>query len=402
MNVKSFIVSLSCAMLVGCIAEEAQNTECDIVEVTFPQGVKPDAINYFAPIDTTLNAYPLKIVVPNGWDLKTLVIVYKVTHGAVMTWEGSGPENLVDYNDTIFATVTSQDRNWQKRYAIMVSHPSKRSLPPMLSFEDCSIIPSGNNLYQQFYENVEGERMDIWASGNAGFAMTGQGKTLDSYPTYQSEEGEGINGSRCAVLQTCSTGGFGKMGKKPMAAGNMFLGVFDVTQAMNDALLTTHFGITTYQKPKTVKGWFKYKPGETFFRNDNGNLVEVPGRVDSCTVHCVFFKTDDELKYLDGHQAGDGYVDSHVVAHGMFGTADTVEEWTEFSFDLDYESYGAEINAIDLKNGIYKMALVFSSSKYGDIYEGALNRGVNDKGKETFLPGSTFMVDDVEVIFNEQ
>ena len=393
---------MSAMLLTSCIAEEALNTECDIVEVTFPQGVKADDINYYASMDSTLGAYPLRIVVPNDWDLKTLVIVYKVTHGAVMTWEGTGSENLVDYNDTVYATVTSQDQQWHKRYAIMVSHPSKHTLPQLLSFEDCGIETSGTNQYQQFYENVEGERLDVWSSGNAGYAMTGQGKTLDSYPTYQSEEGEGVGGTRCAVLQTCSTGSFGKMGKKPMAAGSLFLGSFDITNAMNDALLTTHFGIVTYQTPKTIRGWFKYLPGETFYRNDNGNLVEVAGRVDSCTIHCALFKTDDELKYLDGHQAGEGYIDSHVVAHGSFGTAERVEEWTEFTFEMDYETYGAEIDPIDLKNGVYKMALVFSSSKYGDIYEGALNKGVNASGKEVYLPGSTFMVDEVEITYNEQ
>jgi hypothetical protein len=58
-------------------------------------------------------------------------------------------------------------------------------------------------------------------------------------------------------------------------------------------------------------------------------------------------------------------------------------EWTKF--DLDFKSQnGKTINTEDLKNGKYKLAVVFSSSVMGAYFQGAV--------------GSELWIDEVEII----
>ena len=47
-----------------------------------------------------------------------------------------------------------------------------------------------------------------WASGNAGYAMTGVPKTADDYPTFQFANGKT---GKCLSLVTRSTGFFGSI-----------------------------------------------------------------------------------------------------------------------------------------------------------------------------------------------
>ncbi len=66
-----------------------------------------------------------------------------------------------------------------------------------------------------------------WASGNAGYAMTGVAKTADDYPTFQITDGKV---GKCLSLVTRSTGFFGQIAGMPIAAGNLFIGSFRCEQ----------------------------------------------------------------------------------------------------------------------------------------------------------------------------
>lgn len=84
------------------------------------------------------------------------------------------------------------------------------------------------------------------------------------YPTV--EVGNGYNGN-CAKLETRDTGSFGAMVKMYIAAGNLFIGNFDVSKALagqEGALQATTFGFQFYKKPKALKGYYKYKAGSVY------------------------------------------------------------------------------------------------------------------------------------------
>ena len=77
--------------------------------------------------------------------------------------------------------------------------------------------------------------------------MTGVAKTADDYPTFQIANGK--NG-KCLSLVTRSTGFFGGLVGMPIAAGNLFIGSFDVNNAMSNPLQATKFGLPFRHVPE--------------------------------------------------------------------------------------------------------------------------------------------------------
>ena len=59
-------------------------------------------------------------------------------------------------------------------------------------------------------------------------------KTPEDYPTVQVNGG--VDGGKCVKLETKDTGSFGSMVKMYIAAGNLFVGSFEVGQALNNAM----------------------------------------------------------------------------------------------------------------------------------------------------------------------
>ena len=72
-------------------------------------------------------------------------------------------------------------------------------------------------------------------------------KSPIDYPTVRSENGYS---GKCVKLETRDTGSFGSMVKMYIAAGNLFIGNFDVTKALagqEGALKATTFGFQFYK-----------------------------------------------------------------------------------------------------------------------------------------------------------
>lgn len=113
-----------------------------------------------------------------------------------------------------------------------------------------------------FYEEVPTEagtiKQYIWASGNPGFALTGVASSPKEFPTISVDEGYQGKGLK---LVTKSTGLFGETVKMPIAAGNLFIGSFDVGNAMKEPLKATLFGLPFGKKPLNSKGVMYIKEG---------------------------------------------------------------------------------------------------------------------------------------------
>ena len=110
----------------------------------------------------------------------------------------------------------------------------------------------------------------------------------------------------------------------------------------------------------------------------------VEGRIDEPSIYSVLYLNHDE----QGNEImlhGDDVLSSpYIVRKAQVASLPPTGEWQRFemtfqgSDPIDYEL---------LANRGYNLALVFSSSKTGDLFEGAL--------------GSTLYVDKVEITFNE-
>ena len=69
MKLKDLLACAATGMILctSCIKNEAPNAEADILNCTLPEGILTDAIiNYNAPFDGEINAYPLRMEVHNG------------------------------------------------------------------------------------------------------------------------------------------------------------------------------------------------------------------------------------------------------------------------------------------------------------------------------------------------
>ena len=95
-------------------------------------------------------------------------------------------------------------------------------------------------------------------------------KTPEDYPTVQVNGG--VDGGKCVKLETKDTGSFGSMVKMYIAAGNLFIGSFEVGQALSNAMKATHFGFPFFSYPLKLEGWYKYKAGANC--SSKGEIIE--------------------------------------------------------------------------------------------------------------------------------
>ena len=363
------LLYLSFVLIVSaCIKSEEPNAEADITACTVRE---PDILKT-APIvnNDEIGKYSVMIMVHKHADITKITPEFTLTPGATIE-PASGITQ--DFTNPITYTVTSEDKNWKKNYIISAI---RTDLPTKYSFETLS-SDDGKGKYHTFIEVFKGQEVLRWASGNSGYSLTGMPKTAEDFPTVQVAQGYTNN---CAKLTTRDTGFFGSLNKMPIAAGNLFLGQFNVLEAVGKPLEATKFGLPFNQKPLQLKGWYQYTPGETY--KDHGKPVA--GKIDEADIYGVFYETDDNLETLDGSNS---LTHPNIIAIAREDLpATTKNMWTEFNFNFKYKE-GKTIDPQKLKDGKYKIAIVFTSSKDGAHFSGAI--------------GSTLYVDEVELIAEE-
>lgn len=365
-----FTVLISILLLSSCIQDEPLNAECDITGVSFSS----DILNR-API---ISNDKVVLVVKNGVNVTALAPMFELTPGATIQPQSG---TIRDFTTPQEYTVTSQDGEWHKTYTVEVQRTGTMNLE--YGFEHVRQVSAlmGACSYDVFFEvGQDGKESLTWASANAAFALTLQGSTPNTFPTYQAEDGRS---GKCVALTTRSTGSFGANMKKPLAAGSLFLGEFAMANALSKPLEATHFGTPFASEPTSLWGYYKYFPGEEYCSLDaNGKLVPVPGKVDKFNIYAVFFEVTSDMEWLDGTNvlAEDN---DNIVATAVIPSADLAAEWTEFDIPFIYRK-GKTVDPEKLASGKYSITIVMSSSRDGDYFSGAI--------------GSTLYVD--ELILN--
>ncbi|MBP7076131.1 MAG: PCMD domain-containing protein [Bacteroidales bacterium] len=171
-----------------------------------------------------------------------------------------------------------------------------------------------------------------WASGNPAATITG------TYPTYRTEDSQ--SGSFAACLETLDIYG-------NTASGNLFTGWFESAFINSQA----HFGVPFTGKPTAFRGWYKYTPA-----NQSG------GTIDTCSIYAV-------LSRWNGSERVE-------IARAELYTYTTVSSYTYF--DLPFNYYNSLIPDT--------IAVIFSSSKHGDIFQGGI--------------GSKLYVDNIDLYYD--
>jgi len=367
---KGTLLSVMLMSLVSCFKEEPLNAEADIEQAQLIVD-NPDALFYNATdatIDVLSDQTTITFDVRAGADLTALAPTFRLTEGATVS-PASG--SVHDFSQgPVTYVVTSQDGKTQRTYTIAfrrVSHTVTEVLE--FNFEHYELEPAyGNRFYKWHNMLADGTLGNDWSTGNPGYYMSGSTRTWDQYPTMPDEHG--FDGA-CVRLVTRDTGTFGKRMGMPFAAGNLFLGKFDVQVAVKggkkSAMNATMFGIPFDQKPVKFTGYYKYTPGPTF-QDENKNVV--PGRVDQGDIYSVLYRNHDK----DGNAVmllGDNVLSSDlIVAVARIPKTETTSEWTPF--ELEYQ-YRQELDPQLLKNRGYSLTVVFSSSIEGASFEGAVD-----------------------------
>ena len=358
------LTGVMCAALASCMKDEPLNAECDIEQVIL-HTPNVDEV-FFSPTDSVKHLLytddAVTFNVRRNAPVEGITLEFKITEGATIErlTEGTGFEADVP----VHYRVTSQDGQWHRDYAITVSPEPVHVVSSVIAydFENFELEPKQGKYYIWHNERLDGTFGNDWATGNPGFKLSMPSAAPENYPTSPID---GMDG-KALKLVTRDTGPFGAMAKMRLAAGNFFLGEFDVSQALSNAMTATRFGIPFNLKPVRFTGYYQYQPGPKF--QDKAGK-EVPGRVDEGSVYAVFYRNHD----AEGNPVrlmGDNVLTSPlIVGIAKVKQLPATNEWTPFDVEFEYDS---DIDMQLLANKGYNLAVVFSSSADGAIFEGAI------------------------------
>lgn len=361
-------------LLASCIKEEPKNMECDILEA-WVEG--DDLARHFSQAtdmrisDVSSGTDMLTFTVRRLSTLPALAVHFKLTPGATVS-PASG--SLQDFkNGPVTYTVTSEDGQWHRTYTV----DFREAKLPSNKYDFEGFELSSNGKYYIWFDGPDDNTKEyVWASGNEGFMIASPNAAATDYPTVPDENG--FDGY-CVRLTTRSTGSWGKTFRKPIAAGNLFLGAFNSKYALTNTLKTTEMGIPYVKEPVKVTGYYKYTPGDVF-TDKNFNVVD---RIDEPSIYSVLYVNHDEQDNEVMLHGDDVLSSPYIVRKAQVASLPATSQWQKFEMEFDGNT---PIDATLLTNRGYSLALVFSSSKTGDTFEGAV--------------GSTLYIDKVEISFN--
>lgn len=343
--------------VVSCIQDEALSSEAAIDGCTGSEDVVAVEIN--------ADARTVDVFVNKTTDCSKQSVKFTLPQGATIQ---PADGTVLDFTLPQKYTVTSEDGKWSATYTVTFI---KSDIPTNYHFEDITL--SDKKKFQIFYDFDKNNAKALrWSSGNKGFELTGVGKTPEDYPTAQDAKGKV---GKCLKLVTRNTGPFGAMAKMPIAAGNMFIGTFDVNSALSNARKATLFGFPFYDTPISMTGYYKFKAGETF--SEGGEPVS--GKKDKCDIYAIFYETDNSVKMLDGDNS---LTHKNLISVARIENQKETSDWTQFDLPFVMKP-GKSIDPEKLKNGKYNISIVFSSSIDGAFFNGAV--------------GSTLHIDEVKL-----
>lgn len=228
-----------------------------------------------------------------------------------------------------------------------------------LTFTTEAAVQLPNSDFTQWWLN--GKVWNPWAEGGEPFWDTGNrgATTLGNSNSVPIENPNSDTGYQGAKLETKFVG-VSMLGK--LAAGNLFAGVFVRVDGTNGVL---EFGRPFTQRPTAVKARIKYITRPiTHASKSNPDFTYMIGQPDTCIVWCSLGDWDQavEIRTRPSDRKLFDRNEPQVIAYGELTLSDTVEEFADYVFKLNY-------NATDRVPKY--LLLTASASKYGDYFTGA-------------------------------
>lgn len=373
------LLALSVALcLSSCFKDEPLNAECDIEQAYLRAGDHLGSWFLFDS-DTLRNVQSdqttIEFTMSGQADLTRLAPYFRISPGATIS-PASG--SVHDFSQgAVEYTVTSEDGQWTRTYLVSIKKMIEFGSAHDFDFEHCH-LDKGFYVWTEPWQDQDGQvtQEPLWATGNPGYKISNSSTAPENYPTAPTEAGHEGKGVR---LMTCRTSGLADMVQKPIATGNLFIGQFDPSDALRDAMSATKFGrpFSFDTPPKVFTGWYKYKAGPQF----TDRFMNVLEQRDYATIYAVLYdnhnaKGEAICLYGDNVQTSD-----RVVALARLDNIDDTPEWTPFTLNFIYRK---AVDAQKLRTGGYSLAIVCSSSTSGAEFMGAV--------------GSTLWVDQFRVV----
>jgi hypothetical protein len=362
----SLALLISVLLITGCIQDEPLSPYADIDAFSLPGEVALSTASF--------NQDNISIYVRKGADLSAIVPTIRISEGASITPDPLSPQ---DFGKEVRYTVTAADGKHQREYVIQAISIAQYKY----DFEYWEELDKYGPYETPVEYDLDGKRTTPWDSSNRGINYYVSFTSPDQYPIHKTTTS--ANGRYAAEMVTIK-GPENVMGIMyiPVAAGSLFIGAMNPLYALKDPLLATQFGQPFRDKPSRFSGKYKYSAGTGNYIGPDGKAR--PGVKDSCAVYSVFYRVDSASMMLDGTNI---LTHPNIVSVAMLPPdMRAASKGTDFvSFDIPFEKRSNHV--VDFEKNNYKLMVVFSSSFYGDRYEGAI--------------GSRLIVDEVEIIIEE-
>lgn len=384
-----FLPLLFCLLplFVSCLKDEPAGIEADIVRVHLEPTAAARLLGATVAPVRQVPAHDTDIVFTLAADadtalLRTLSPTFTLSPGATLRCLDDAQPDFRQRRRVAYE-VTSQDRRWQRRYTL--SFVPAADFPEFFGFENHVLNSPDPHYFTWFEKNADGTARHFWASGNPGFLLSRYDAKPDEYPT--SVEAKGRTGTALRLV-TQSTGELGAAFGKPIAAGNLFVGSFDLAGALLNPLAATRFGVPVNRIPTRFSGYYKWQPGEVF-TNAQRKAAQgpAPDGKDAPRIYAVAYRNVDaqgNAVTLDGSNILSSPLVVAVALLDDFTVTGVQESSAWVHFDLPF-ARRAPIDDRLLDRHGYSLALVFTSSCDGAEFAGAV--------------GSTLLVDDCRLTF---
>ncbi len=372
-NTYFFLLTLLMGLFFSsCIKDEALNAEADIETASIS--------SEFLLSAPTISNDKITFRVSKSLDLTQVAPEFTLTKGATIV---PAQGTVRDFSQgPLTYRVTSESQNWSKMYTVEFINAEISTIYHFETFREKVGGFYEADYYHTIYEmgvDKDGNEVKLfdWASGNPGYVLTDGNpdnpKKPSDFPTSVTQDGFIGHGIK---LTTLSTEPLGPIMGSPLAAGNLFLGDFDLTTAVSKPLKGTKFGYNFNYEPTVFRGFFKYTKGKEFQVN---NKEKNKLKEDRWDAYAILFEADTNDFLYGDHD----FVDEKIVS--IARVPETLKKetntWTLFEIPFTY----VEGKQYDSKKK-YKLAIVFSSSEEGSLFNGAI--------------GSTLYIDEVEILNN--
>ena len=183
----SLITLFVCTALTSCFKDEAPNAECDITKVWVHIDNAGDT--FYQLSDTAINFMydrtDISFTVRRKADVIRMAPFFEITPGATITPANGSVQDFS--NGPVIYTVTSEDRQWSRQYAVSFK-PTLVTIPStiLFDFENARVYDDTYKkaTYYKWYEKSDtGEEIEYWSNANAGFAIGKSSSAPDEYPS---------------------------------------------------------------------------------------------------------------------------------------------------------------------------------------------------------------------------